>query len=383
MKAKQVLAKVFASAMVFSTLFGTSVMADEIDGDTIYIDKEIIDVTLPTTASQKFYIDPQGLIAVGKDTNSGKPKDEGLVVGVSDMYAINRSSIPLVLSVSYELKDTGDAVVVDTVGDPEEDVKKLATKAIAVSVSAVQSDQDETEVASAYGGKVFKSTGSAQDISQGTGLDTADDVYAKKTTPATADYFMTAATYKFELKEGKTAADAYDSSAYQYVIDETAKDASCLKLTIGGYCSTKADWSAYVNGTATIKLDVIFKFKKVDSTKGDYTDAEVGNDEVTVGPKVTIAADGVITLSGLTPDNTINSVADIQVIWPEGSYTLVKGTNSYTMDASQYIENSGTITITLPASKWSGTIDNKSVKVKVTLTGGSTIESNSVTISYT
>ena len=103
-----------------------------------------------------------------------------------------------------------------------------------------------------------------------TGLATADTVFATKDTPATVAYFMAAVLYKVQLKSDKTADDTYDSSAYEYVRDEVATDASCVKFTIGGYCSTSADWSDY--------------------------------------------ADEVITLSGLTADNTISSFSDVKVI---------------------------------------------------------------------
>lgn len=378
MKAKQVLAKVFASAMVFSTLFGTSVMADKIDGDTIYIDQEIIDVTLPTTASQKFYIDPQGLIAVGKGAE--EPGNTGTVVGASEMYAVNNSSIPLALSVSYELIDSAesDGVTVVTSTTDGSEIKAAATKSIAVSVSA-EEDQGTSE----YTGHVYKDGGSGTNItSADAALTDADVVYATEDTGATAAYFMTPATYKVQLKSGKTTEDAYDSSAYEYVRDEDIKDASRVKLTIGGYCSEKADWSDYAAGRKTLKLDVVFKFNKVTTTTGDYDDTEVdtGN-EVQVGPKVTITDGGLVTLSGLTPEKTIKATADVVLVSPSKSYPL-SNTNSVQNATGYTAAEGGTLTYQLNTSLWRSAIEGQSVKIEVTLSDGSKITSNSVVIDY-
>lgn len=237
-------------------------MAEEIDGSTIYVGQDVIDVTLPTTASQKFYVDPQGLIAVGKGGTD--VANAGTVTGASDMYAVNRSSIPLALSVSYRLADSAasDGVtVVNAVADADAAtaIQNDAAKKIALSVSAVESNTDAAANGNNCGGKVFKAAASAGvDMTGATGMTTADVVYAD-TTAATADYLMTAETYKAVMKSGAT--DAYDSNSYEYIVDSTAEKASCVKLSIGGYCSTKADWSDYADGTETLKLDVVFKFK--------------------------------------------------------------------------------------------------------------------------
>lgn len=381
MKAKKVLTAVLSAAMVFSVLPGTSAKAEEIDGSTIFVDQEVIDVTLPTTASQKFYVDPQGLIAIGK---GGTAADAGTVVGNSDMYAVNRSSIPLALSVSYQLKDsvtTGGVTVVTSLADNDAitALQNDAANKIAVSVSAVQSATDAATGGNACGGNVFKANAtSGVDITADTAkLSTADVVYANSTA-VTADYLMTAETYKAQLKSGKTAADAYDSSAYEYVVDATAKKASCVKLTIGGYCSTKADWSDYADGTKTLKLDVVFKFKKLTTTAGDYTDAKVGTDEVQTGPKVTMTEGGLITISGLTAAKNVTGYADVKLSNGTDTFALQASTSTFTA-GTWTADNGGTCTFQL-GSAWN-TWNDDSVTVTVTLTDGSTINCGSVTLS--
>lgn len=381
MKAKKVLTGVLSAAMLLSVLPGTSVMADEIDGSTIFVKQEVIDVTLPTTASQKFYVDPQGLIAVGKGGAGATAANEGTVTGASDMYAVNRSSIPLALSVSYKLVDsaaTGGVTVVDTaVSDSGAAIKGDAAKKIAVTVSATESSTDADS--KTCNGKVFKSTGSSQDMTATTGNigTTADVVYAGGAAAKTADYLMTAETYKAQLKSGKTAADAYDSSAYEYVVDTTANKASCVKLTIGGYCSTKADWSDYADGTETLKLDVVFKFKKLSTTTGDYKDATVSSTEVVMGPQVTMTTGGLITISELTATQNITTSGDVAL--SNGTDTFALQNSTSTFSAGTWTpEDGGTCTFQLGSSwnVWNG----DSVTVTVTLTDGSTINCGPVTL---
>lgn len=382
MKAKQVLSTAFAAAMVFSTLFGTSAMAEEIDGSTIFVEQDVIDVTLPTTAAQKFYIDPQGLIAIGKGGTAAA--NTGTVTGAVDMYAVNRSSIPLALSVSYKLVDsaeTGGVTVVNSVADADAiaAIKADAAKKIAVSVSAVESGTDADSNGNTCGGKVFKATDAGVDITASTGnLSTADAVYADETA-VTAAYLMTAETYKAQLKDGKTEADAYDSSAYEYVVDAAAEKASCVKLTIGGYCSEKADWSDYADGTETLKLDVVFKFNKVTSAKGDYTDAKLGTEEAVQGPKIVMTKDGLVTITGLTEDRNVQATSDVVVVGDD--YRAPFADNTVTFDVTGWSATTGGNLKYQLKSDWH-VLDGDTVTVELTLSDGTKITSDAVTFDF-
>lgn len=370
MKTRKVLAASLAAAMVLTALPGTIAKAEEIEGGVIYVKQDIYEVTLPTTASQKFYLDPEGLIALGKD---GSIDAAGTVSGIVDMYAVNKSSIPVALSASYMLADsatTDGVTIVDAVADATEGkaIQDDVTKKVAISVTAAESAKDAD--GNDCGGHVVKDTGSAQDISSLSAM-TADPVYAKDSaggTAAKAAYIMTPEAYKFQLKTGKTADDAYDSSAYEYVIDSTAKKASCLKLTIGGYCSTKADWTDYTNGTNELKLDITFKFNKVvPTTAADYTNVKAGTDEVEVGPQVTISDAGLITISGLTAEKNYGSVSV-----NNGSETSAVKSSSATWGGDWTSENGGTATWQLDGS-WASWYAGKEVTVTVTLSDGSEI----------
>lgn len=371
MKTKKFLAASLAAAMMVSTLPAATANAEEIEGGVIYVKQDIYDVTLPTTAAQKFYLDPEGLIALG---NGGSATaNPGTVVGLTNMYAVNRSSIPVVLSASYKVADsaTADGVtVVNAVADADAitAIQEDATKKVAISISAIEAATDADTSGNTCGGKVFKADASGVDLTASTGnLSAADAVYADSTAVA-AEYVMTPETYKFQLKDA--GADPYDANSYEYIIDSTAEKASCVKLTIGGYCSTKADWSAYTDGTNELKLDMVFKFKKAATTTGDWTDTTTGTDEVKVGPQVTISNTGLITISDLTADKNYKSVS-----LSNGDASAAVSDSNVTWDAKDWSStNGGTLAFQLKSSAgWESWYSGKTLTVTVTLTDNSTI----------
>lgn len=366
MKAKKVLAVALAAAMAFSALPGMSVKAEEIVGGTVYIEQDIIDVILPTTESQKFYIDPQGLIALGK--GEAVATGAGVVTGKSDMYAVNKSSMPLALSVNYKLKDsvTTNGVTIAT-GDS---VQNATGMAIAVYVAAEQSGVYEVASGSATAtgaaaGTVVKAGDDAFASGSGvalTGSLSKDEVYASADgTPE--NYFMDAQSYKAQLKDGIATGDAtkiYDSSSYEYVIDPDKNDASCVKLTIGGYCSTKANWSAYAKGTETLKLDVTFKFKKLTQVAGSTTNyylaanAEEAQAGYLSAKEVSASANVITVADGL-------SVTKVVVVKKDGT-TVNLASSSYTFASGK---------LTMPATLLNNNVGGK---LQVTLSNGSTEE---------
>lgn len=335
---------------------------------------------MPTTAAQKFYLDPEGLIALG---NGGSATaNPGTVVGLTNMYAVNRSSIPVVLSASYKVADsaTADGVtVVKTVSGSSDitDIQEAATKKVAISISAIEAAMDADTSGNTCGGKVFKADASGVDVTASTGnLSAAEAVYADSATAVAAEYVMTPETYKFQLKDEN--ADPYDANSYEYIIDSTAKKASCVKLTIGGYCSTKADWSAYTDGTNELKLDMTFKFKKAATTTGDWTDTTTGTDEVKTGPQVSMTAGGLITISDLTADKNVTGFDNLKLSNGTSTAAPQASTATFSDSLGWTSANGGTCTFQLGSAwnQWNG----DSVTVTVTLTDGSTIKCAPVTL---
>lgn len=349
MKAKKVLAVALAAAMAFSALPGMSVKADEISSGTVYIEQDVINVILPTTESQKFYIDPQGLIALGK--GGATVADEGLVTGKSEMYAVNKSSMPLALSVNYKLKDsaTTNGVTITTDAATAADVKDATGMAIAVYVAAEQSGVYEvasgsaTATGSATGAVVKAGT---DGLVSGTGVAltgplSKDEVYASAAgTPE--NYFMANQSYKAQLKSTIATGDAtkiYDSSSYEYVIDPDADDASCVKLTIGGYCAKEANWSAYAKGTETLKLDVTFKFKKLTKVAGQekyYLAANAEEAQTGAGylASKTISASSLSLKPTLPTGVTVSSIVLNSAAVNSGADTTLAGGGKHFTSAS-------------------------------------------------
>lgn len=290
MKARKMLAATLA-VTTLTTMTSMPVLADTIEGGTVYIDQDVYNVVLPTTASMKFYLDPQGLTTLGNDGTAGASK--GTIVGASlDMHAINKSNAPVALSASYTLeakkKDDTAATgitVVDALADADAitALKGATDKKVAVSVAAA------TDATTYTAGKAWKAGDSGTDIT-GTAMSAADTVYAKAA-GAPVTYIMDKATYTAKMKDGAT--DQYDSNSYE--MEYTANTGTDLKLTIGGYCSEKADWSAYAKGDEKLILSAVFGFKKVDnSTPANTT---VKTDEIEVVPEVTSSQDATVTFS--------------------------------------------------------------------------------------
>lgn len=245
MKLKKILAASLAFAMA-ATLNVAPAKADIIDSDTSYLNKEVYDVTLPTTTSQKFYLDPQGLAsdALGIGT-------AGAIVGKTTMSAINNSSMP----VNMEVK----AVVIASSG------------AVTVTNGAVTA-LDNVGSGSAIHLKVTASNAKAAKavtiggIVSTSALSATDDINAAITGSAISSqvYGLAAGDYQVVTKAAIDTSDldqVYDSSKYDYKM--TASGAA-IDLVIGGECTQKTDWSDFADGTEELKLELTFKLTKED-----------------------------------------------------------------------------------------------------------------------
>lgn len=290
MKARKMLAATLAVATM-TTMMQMPVLADTIEGGTVYIDQDVYNVVLPTTASLKFYLDPQGLTTLNADSNPQSSK--GTIVGASvETHAINKSNKPVALSATYKLeaktKDDTAATgitVVDAFADADAitALKNATDKKVAVSVAAA------TDASTYTSGKAWKAGTTNTDLT-GAAMATADTVYAKAAGESVT-YIMDKATYTATMKDGAT--DIYDSNSYE--MEYTANSGTDLKLTIGGYCSEKADWSAYAKGDEKLILSAVFGFKKVDNST--ETAATVGTEEIEVVPEFTSSQDATVTFS--------------------------------------------------------------------------------------
>lgn len=369
MKAKKILATTLAVATMTS-MMSIPVLADTIEGGTVYIDQDVYNVVLPTTASMKFYLDPQGLTTLGSDGTPGSSK--GTIVGASlDMHAINKSNAPVALSAKYTLEakktdDTAatDITVVDTFADADAitALRNSTDKKVAVSVAAA------TDATTYTAGKAWKAVADETDIT-GTSMSAADTVYAKQTTGESVNYIMDKATYTAKMKDGAT--DKYDPNSYE--MEYTANTGTDLKLTIGGYCSEKADWSAYAKGDEKLTLSAVFGFKKVDNSTADKT--TIKTDEIEVVPEVTPDQDVTVTFSeAITATNTIitppqgtvysvtqSDIDSGQVVGVNGNSLTVK---TFALSIWEHTAGYGKGTYTVTLTKTDGTKENKTFVLK-------------------
>lgn len=241
MKLRKLLASVSALAIAMSTLMAVPVAADTIDSETVYVPDKVLKVTLPTTNSQKFYLDPQGLIKGTADSN-GKitQQNQGEISGAAAMVATNESSVEVALEVDAKLVTDAETI---------EDT----------SYDFTEATQPAVQLKATYGGTGLKGSAPSPTIITGASVKT--------------DIIMDKANYAFALTSG-AAANSTTPEAYEYKLDPASKKEATI--TLSGNCSAKADWSDYVGANATkkVSLDITFKFYELgddgnkDTSKG-------------------------------------------------------------------------------------------------------------------
>ncbi len=205
---------------------GTS---QEVTGDVYYENTTIYKVTLPTTSALEFALDPQGLLSL----SDGQGGDSaGTIVGTGSMSAKNESSVPITLTGKFYVVDSANTVSL-LANDAELDDTKAAISMQIVSLDGTGSSASAPSDVTGY-------TGTSVDV-VGTSLETATK----------QDYTMAAATYKFTGDK---------DAGFEYALDSTSDDASVLFMSITGKVAKDYDWTAYSDGTNTLKLNAVFGF---------------------------------------------------------------------------------------------------------------------------
>ena len=260
MKFKKLFASVLAIALAVAAIPAAPTKADIIEGSAAFLNTEVYKTVLPTTASQKFYLDPQGLSQVGQTGQAALPTgNAGQVVGKSTMAAINLSSRPVKMEVSYVLDvDAADMNVVS-----------LANSGTAITNAA------DTVTKPAVCLTVEASvTSPAKAVTGASVLAAANTTSAFTATP----YEFEAADYEAVTKAAFDASDLdelYNADNYEY---KMVNQGASIELQIGGICLAQGDYSAFTGSNAKpLNLDMTFKF-----TKDDGSD---------VGPDLAAAAD--------------------------------------------------------------------------------------------
>jgi len=267
---KKIMATLCAVATVVSTIAPVMpVLADDIGGSTVYVDKVKYELELPTTAKQAFILDPEGLassIVDGAWSDKTTTLAGAIIMDAEGMTAKNSSSIPVALETS--LKVTGDAAV----GDAEDTTK---------------AETDPTVF--------FKATFSdakADNGSLATLPSTANPVLTDSA--AKFDTILPAATYAFTLAKGvdPKAEDFDKTDINNYEYKKTEKTESGVNIKLTGACAKDADWSDYVGDEAEkeVGIEVIFKF--FDTKKSGDPATDVKDDAKEITSKASVKAYG-------------------------------------------------------------------------------------------
>lgn len=312
MKLRKILAATLAIAMA-ATINVVPAKADTIDSDTAYLNKEVYSVELPTTTSQKFYLDPQGL----SDAVFG-PGNAGKIIGATTMSAINNGSMPVNMEVKAVVLASSGAITVTTGGSVDALDNVGSGPAIALKIST----------SSAKAGKAVSTGG----IAAGTALTGSDDLYAAITGAAVSSqvYGLAAGDYEVVTNaaiDSSNLDEVFDSSKYEYKMSASG---AAVNLNIGGVCTQKTDWSDFSDGTEELKLELTFKLTKEDSSEiessaDDYVMSKNGANveyKFVSKPTGTLTA---VTIDGAAKPGAITSK---YITYTEGTGTLVFNTTA-------------------------------------------------------
>lgn len=268
MQKKKMLAFALATTMILGSsmsVFAATGTGENTTGETVtgegdvqYVDTTVYSVTLPTSATIKLQVDPQGLLGLTGDSATLEDLEEyaGKITCAATPGVINLSSVPM--KVSVEMTLTGDATAVKSVS-----AVNSTDKANNVLLYAVPSAEDIGEDAKNYVGSTT--------------------AVVLSSTAAKVDFVLPAADYNFT----KTVSDG-DASVKYEVIEGTGHGTA---LSFAGLVNKNADWSAYAGGGSSIGMTAKFTFTstlggaEADSSSGaPYAMVAYTGDKVTVEP---------------------------------------------------------------------------------------------------
>ena len=243
MRIRKIMAMAIAAILVLSST--GAVFASEItdpvgsqngsvEGGSTYVDTVKYKVTLPTTESLGFNIDPEGLYGyfsdeANQDKTSVDPGDledyEGKIASTGTASITNKSSIPVVVTTSFSIKTTAEGIAfkgLNDVLDPEKNE-------MAIGVIPVVS-------------------GSAISLTNALSIVSSDDE-----SPDDILFGLNKADYEFTF-------DGVDYDYEQKAPGEDVVDATNAYFRIGGYVSKDADWKQIGEDGKEVNLDCVFSF---------------------------------------------------------------------------------------------------------------------------
>lgn len=208
------------------------------ESETVYVDLNIYDITVPTDAAMGFYMDPTGLstLSAGEKVNINDLVG-GKIISKSAAKFINNSAKDVTVSVSLATADSGSATFIAKTGSgtgaAAEATNYTATKAL------VEANTNQNILLYA--------------IPAGLNIGKAADPYVEFPT----GYIMNdsaATVLNFNVKAAEYEA-AKNSSGTGYTATIVANTSNGMGLRFGGFVNSKADWTSYTGSSAT-KLTV-------------------------------------------------------------------------------------------------------------------------------
>lgn len=258
---KKILAIALSAALILSaTSVAFAVPGDGIvtgDGDTLYIDTDVLDIVLPTASMLDFTIDPQGLL--GLDAGGKKLSElqgSGEIIPVGQVNVINESSYDVTLGVTLKARHNSSSHAATA-------ITFFNSKAAFDSANGTQATEDNNNVLlyTAVSSEFISDTNSTTfvGLSDGfifnaTGINGVDQNKLSFVLPE-AEYLVTP-----------------DVSPGDYLLTLVADTGSGVAFKLGGYVNTNADWSKYAEGINTIGLDAVFTAAK--TTTSDIASAK-------------------------------------------------------------------------------------------------------------
>lgn len=363
--------KLLAVGMATLLTLSSSVMAFAADatsegGGTIagdgslegYVDKEVFTATFPTTANVDFKLDPQELLlATGSsDTLDGSALAKGY--GSKILFADEAGKY---------LSKSKDITVIN---------KSTFDVDVEVSAKITGLKKEGTD---GYDIKVMDPTVSGFDFGDATAITmsitpTPQSITGTTETPGTAKTatVLTDAANGVSVTEKIEKSTAVDSAyevkktgnVYSYSIKADTDLATVafneMTFNLAGTVNTAADWTNFSkDASSALKVEVTYNVKK-------HVD----------GPQVALTADGKITISNLTADKNFGGYAD--VVCGNGTDSFALRSTTATFDGANWSTAGGTAIFQM-GSSWK-TWNDDSVTVTVTLSDGTTITSNAVTL---
>lgn len=316
-----VLAMVLAStgiASVAATTTSTGSTSGSVTGDSTYVDTVRYKVTLPTSASLDFNVDPEGLFGYFLANPSATAVDQTDLTGfagqvVSTNYATvkNQSSVPIIVTCDFNVTTTADVTLVDFNGGSgtvDDEANELAL-AVLPCVS---------------GSAIAAVTGSATSV-----------ISTDPAAPNSMDFGLLPADYEFTT----------DGSAYDYVQKAPGSGVTTeteAYFRIGGIVSKLADWSAIAQSGNEVNLSCVFSYEGVKDITGaiasDGTSLVSTPASITyfATPTPTATPSPTATPTPTTAPTPVPTAISLQTIAVAGG-AGVNITSAYTVDKGIYL----------------------------------------------